>query len=902
MPKRPSNAWWSVEDDEWVLGDKDEQGRLTGLVRYWNKAEVFISDCEHREGKPHGRARRVYSDGSIEQECRYVDGVITGARRIHRPQSDDIEALGQFERLHDAVAFYECVYEGGDLIGTLTRDVEGKQIDAHDGEPVPERPPGVPATASPFQDGWLFMRRKGEDGTETLETREYYADGTLKSEDLPDGTDRSFHSSGALESEGMRVQHKEHGWWRYGDADGVIRRESRFELGVECARSWHRTAKEAGGEAVKAEGPVTVLEQGELESGEWQFVGDGVSQIVRFGEPENEDALLRGPWLQENAPDAALEAALGLAGPAARLARVRLAGRRKEDALLEGAVSTGPAWLRFSCYGELLDEDDLPHLVNALLFQKPMESLGRLAAWFFAKDRPKVALDIVDAALCIPAGEGVDLKTLRLARVSYLRALGEDQLAATAIREIHNGRDFDTEAALLLRLRAEPTDTSLRREFATLISDTEPDHAALIRLDHDGGTAEERRKLLHRIRSTLPETIADATDAIEGGFFELGDLYLRGEDFLEHHEALFRWAPFTKCLNLSFASAQVAQLAVLPSLRRYTTLNFWEALLFDGRAAQLARSPHLAQLEVLGLFDSSLYDEELVAILRSTSYPVLRELDISSHGSGQHYTFEGFKMLAESVFASTLEVLRINGHYFVEDITPVLEALPRLHHLELSGHFGDWGNDALQRLARLERAWTTLKLDRCGIGSAGVKEFVKSDGLKALSSLTIGGNRLGEKGLNMLLASPLSNLKELSVEGNECGVGEAFGKAMQRAPMAASLEDLNLSLAQLGPAGAVALSRAPLTALRRLNLHLNGVGDIGVKAIASSANLGELRFLDVSQNGVTDEGGKALASSPHLQHLERLELGGAELSDSVKEALKSRFGAHVYFEYSWNRR
>lgn len=318
MPERPIDAWWSDEDEEWVHGNKDEEGRLIGLVRYWNKAGVFISDCEHREGKPHGRARRVYSDGSIEQDCQYVNGIIDGARRICRPESEDVDALPAFESVGDGVLFYECYYEDGDIIGMASFDVDGKKIQSN-GQPMPERPPGVPLTVSPLQGGWLFMRRKGEDGTEVL--------------------------------------------------------------------------------------------------------------------------------------------------------------------------------------------------------------------------------------------------------------------------EIHDGRDFDVEEALLLRLRGEPENNALRLEFADLIAGAEPDHAALIRLDCDGGNVDERAPLIERIKSTLPEAIAGETKHIKDGFFESKTFYdLSGEDFLEHHEALFRWSPFIKCLDLNFASYVIPRLAVLPSLSRYTSLNFWDALLFQGRA------------------------------------------------------------------------------------------------------------------------------------------------------------------------------------------------------------------------------------------------------------------------------------------------------------------------------
>ncbi|MFJ8856174.1 toxin-antitoxin system YwqK family antitoxin [Streptomyces sp. NPDC102437] len=129
---RPPEAWWSETDREWVLGDRDEEGRLTGWVRYWDVDGRFICESELVAGRPHGVFRRFdHPGGELSQEGRYVDGRIDGVRRIHRPSTPVAEPPGQgygtggpWRDAAESVRVYECVYDGGDLIQHRLRRLE----------------------------------------------------------------------------------------------------------------------------------------------------------------------------------------------------------------------------------------------------------------------------------------------------------------------------------------------------------------------------------------------------------------------------------------------------------------------------------------------------------------------------------------------------------------------------------------------------------------------------------------------------------------------------------------------------------------------------------------------------------------------------------------------------------
>jgi uncharacterized protein (TIGR02996 family) len=90
-------------------------------------------------------------------------------------------------------------------------------------------------------------------------------------------------------------------------------------------------------------------------------------------------------------------------------------------------------------------------------------------------------------------------------------------------------------------------------------------------------------------------------------------------------------------------------------------------------------------------------------------------------------------------------------------------------------------------------------------------------------------------------------------------------------------------LFQLGPVRHVRLRRAggviqqvaqcpSLDRLRTLDLCGNGIGDEGVRALATSSNLARLTTLNLRANGITSDGARALAGTRSLANLAALEL------------------------------
>src|SRR5262245_15963576 len=76
----PDGAWWSPSDNEWILGDKDAEGRLVGSVDYWRPDGSHVCTCDHVAGKPHGRSLRFHETGEISQRCMFENGQLHGLR------------------------------------------------------------------------------------------------------------------------------------------------------------------------------------------------------------------------------------------------------------------------------------------------------------------------------------------------------------------------------------------------------------------------------------------------------------------------------------------------------------------------------------------------------------------------------------------------------------------------------------------------------------------------------------------------------------------------------------------------------------------------------------------------------------------------------------------------------
>jgi uncharacterized protein (TIGR02996 family) len=116
-------------------------------------------------------------------------------------------------------------------------------------------------------------------------------------------------------------------------------------------------------------------------------------------------------------------------------------------------------------------------------------------------------------------------------------------------------------------------------------------------------------------------------------------------------------------------------------------------------------------------------------------------------------------------------------------------------------------------------------------------------------------------------------------------------------PLLAGVEELDLSLGDLGDAGLGQLTRSPhLQAVRVLDLGTNGLDDAGVIALARAATLPRLRVLALNDNRqISGEGVAALADSPFFAGLLELDVSGNDVGEAgARAVVRGRAMAHLH--------
>ena len=107
-PERPANvpaeARWNEEENEWELGEYDEDGNMIGEWKWWLApnghlvCHTFFED----DGSEDMTFTRYHQDGTISQKGQYVDGVPQGeffSQKSHNVTTEIYNPRGGFKAI-----------------------------------------------------------------------------------------------------------------------------------------------------------------------------------------------------------------------------------------------------------------------------------------------------------------------------------------------------------------------------------------------------------------------------------------------------------------------------------------------------------------------------------------------------------------------------------------------------------------------------------------------------------------------------------------------------------------------------------------------------------------------------------------------------------------------------------
>ena len=328
----------------------------------------------------------------------------------------------------------------------------------------------------------------------------------------------------------------------------------------------------------------------------------------------------------------------------------------------------------------------------------------------------------------------------------------------------------------------------------------------------------------------------------------------RGREILERVSSAAPLAPINtlSTREIKIGDRSLARIVGGPLWHGLRRLTLQSAGLEPDGAATVARSGGLEALEALSLAGNAIEDKGLKALVDALQSPRLSSLDLTGCGLGAEAA-----EVASAPWAPGLRRLELGRNGLTEGAAAALGAstsLGALAELSLSANpLEDQGVASLSRgaLGGLEG----LDLSLCRVADPGALALAR--GFERLRALRLANNPIGPQGV----------------------------EALVEAPLAASLEVLDLSLAALGAQGARAIGRAGLAALRVLSLGGCLIGDEGARALVDADGLASVRHLDLSANGIDLDGLGALIDSPLFEGLEHLDLGFNDFNAAHVELL-----------------
>ncbi len=144
-PGVPSEAVWDEDENEWVVGQRNADGELIGIVQYYRPDGSLCCRTNFVDGTPHGAFQRFHENGEPSSGGQFNNGDRQGCHWWARSTAPTTENFPS--GLGEAIWRCEMDFASGNVVEGRLFDRQGRRV-MESGEPFPEvRPPGVPQDA-----------------------------------------------------------------------------------------------------------------------------------------------------------------------------------------------------------------------------------------------------------------------------------------------------------------------------------------------------------------------------------------------------------------------------------------------------------------------------------------------------------------------------------------------------------------------------------------------------------------------------------------------------------------------------------------------------------------------------------------------------------------------------------
>jgi hypothetical protein len=145
----PATATWNAEDNQWELGQKNEQGKEIGIWEAWHVEGYCCGTTDYRDGTPPFLFKRFHPDGTLAQEGNWYGGnKWLGTYRWIKSKNPSPEGFpsGDPKQGKNLWKVEFDYVEEGIYHAQRFYDIRDRRVNIH-GVPLPARPASVPERA-----------------------------------------------------------------------------------------------------------------------------------------------------------------------------------------------------------------------------------------------------------------------------------------------------------------------------------------------------------------------------------------------------------------------------------------------------------------------------------------------------------------------------------------------------------------------------------------------------------------------------------------------------------------------------------------------------------------------------------------------------------------------------------